>query len=812
MSDADTANNELYDALEAESGAKGKYASQMLKTADHILKQDMPDVRQGELVAYCIRQALRELVRPPGVQIKKNKEIIDKILAIKETIMDGQCGDNSALYDAIDELGSDRRGNNEKYTTVLIEHMVGSAHAASKIIKQYTMLLNKASCTLHDVTRVSINTVRGDYEQALCVLNAMFLPNERQQTIQKLAGLIEPTKDDVRSLQALITTSSDWSYFAENVVSSKWFKLLENEDLLHSDSEGGPWRLGYFADYLKDEHYEELLELINRNRKSWGIRFKHEDIGNREMAYALSRLGDRGIPLLATVLRYVEPKSKNFGFIHRRAHFALTKATRFDSNLAKLAEWLLKNIKMVAYPDEYEIIKTIGNMAGPSDIPTVIAIVIGELKVSKGKANNLISGLHVVLKRAEDIGTPEQQLSSSLSDLNSIPKNELKLKFVSFYPRADHIECFRKLIKYGVKLEEFLKSIEHIIGRSDAELASKRHAATTTSADISKKASQTASVDSTSSDFDALFKNEVELKNAVKKNAAGWASDPPYIIETLQKPRLITAYLEGLSETDESLVPFEEKILWAIQHVTKQKRNRPRVVESWREADLASLKLIERIIKGRDNTNLSKDLLRVIWDIVSIHLKRGLAPSKTYTDNVNYMSIWDEAYASPSVSATYTAICLLRFSHSKECRDMILTQLERLLLLPAKEGGALYRAFIGPNMPFLHYVSEEWFAKNKSLVFDDEAPDNLGRITFILYLALGNPHKQTLEGRAMKIINVTYETRDTNLIYKLWRGMFDNLPGYKPRDISEILYKIKDAEYVSSACWSLSKILSRPYA
>ena len=291
--------------MKRECGERGEYAADMLETAAHMLEKPAPYPRQAEMAAYCIRQAAVEVFGgsvdrvPLGVLSKRVVNAKQNLPAedhpdYKEFLKD--------LLSSIDKM-RDFFNTSNIHQTRLAERIRSKSGLAplsgNHSLMEYAHLISELNDHVHRVRgkRGSLDDVRKYYQMATTTLARLFLPMVRMREIDKFAEMSAPQPNDVIGLKEILTNHFDFDCFASRMRSADWLDLMD-DDMLKSPSGDSPWPLGSVAYYLKNEHFDSFMSMIDNNFDRW----VKDDAGLVELGYVGFKLGDRGVPLLVRAL------------------------------------------------------------------------------------------------------------------------------------------------------------------------------------------------------------------------------------------------------------------------------------------------------------------------------------------------------------------------------------------------------------------------------------------------------------------------------------------------------------------------------
>lgn len=302
----------LFEKMERDYGERGTYAIEMLKTAEPLLEQPGQYLRQAEMAAYCMRQAVEEIFRGAEIDRKRLASIAKRAIKAKKRILSGvdqpRREDYQRLLNIIDDMDDFFKSTTEHEANLAATIKQRTKHdpvpGDKSILKMYTQLirdLNKE--TVHKVARKpgELDVVRKYYNRTINVLSKILLPHTRLLEIVRLAKLELPNEKDADDLKEIMVSVDGFEYFVDRMVSSTWLGLMD-PDMLKSISGDSTWLLRPLATHLKDEHVDAFVQMVDERFEHW----VDEDAGLGELGFVGYRLKNRGLRLLVKALKKSE--------------------------------------------------------------------------------------------------------------------------------------------------------------------------------------------------------------------------------------------------------------------------------------------------------------------------------------------------------------------------------------------------------------------------------------------------------------------------------------------------------------------------
>lgn len=341
--DVQRLESELLDHLRSEFANR---AVGFLQTAQRLLEAKPVAVpKLGELVAYCIREALTEILKASGTPDDRRWEELSRevVKAGKRYRMPAELpGEDSGmvlreLFSGIDELDRFHQKGREIHERRLITLMIQRAgmkplSSGTAPAVAYQKLLKCANKALHD--RCTVAEAREYWSECLALLRQLFLlPELRYQELDELALRDAPSDADMTDVLRLAGTPIHLQRFLRNVTSPCWLWLLEGSSVLNTGGSELWWSAGSAAVRLADTHRDEVL--------CWLTEMYDKHVSEleraRAIAHAAYRLGATASDLLLRIAqRYPDD--------HRVVSSARDAALGLDASdpmVAKLADVLM---------------------------------------------------------------------------------------------------------------------------------------------------------------------------------------------------------------------------------------------------------------------------------------------------------------------------------------------------------------------------------------------------------------------------------------------------------------------------------------
>lgn len=339
----------LIDHLRSDLGSCGIRAAGFLETAQRLLEESQATVpRLGELVSYCIREALTEIPKASGaLESGQWRRLSRSVVSAAERYrvaaeLPGQDREGALreLLSSIRKLKKfheEARGIHEQRLIALMIQRAGVEPLSSGTtpVQAYQGLLSRVGTATH--TSCTVVDAREYWSECLALLRQLFLPAElRNPQLDELARSDAPSEDDMATVLSLAGTRIHLQRFFGRVLSPQWLWLIEGSGVL-STGGGELWGLACSAAVrLADSHGDDVVFWLTAMYDKHGGAMEPA----RAIAHAAYRVGGTALQLLLKIVqRYPEDD--------RVAHFALNAALELDASdrmVEDLADVLMNEV------------------------------------------------------------------------------------------------------------------------------------------------------------------------------------------------------------------------------------------------------------------------------------------------------------------------------------------------------------------------------------------------------------------------------------------------------------------------------------
>ena len=278
----DGSTSKLLWDLRIEFRVHGDRAAEFIRSAQSVLHLEPHDglPRQGEIVTYCLREALTSLLKaaPDGNSRPNWRKVSRQVVDEKkryELSRDTPGVDQEALLrdllNSIDEQARFHKSGSqrERQLIALLLQRAGRPPltASDNPVRRYQGLLDDLNTGLH--RQVSLQEAKKFYSDSISLLRRLFQdPKDRFSELKILAGLTSPSSADVERARELIVTPAQVHTFLSEATSIDWLDPLTEKGLLNptSDNDGTP--LSDVVQCFGPKHPERVAEWLRGRWKA----------------------------------------------------------------------------------------------------------------------------------------------------------------------------------------------------------------------------------------------------------------------------------------------------------------------------------------------------------------------------------------------------------------------------------------------------------------------------------------------------------------------------------------------------------------
>lgn len=332
---------ELLNHVRVEFREHGIRAAGFLEAAWQLLDaQQAPAPKLGELVVYCIREALTEIPKASGILDQHRwKDLSRKVVEsarryrmaakIPDEGSADTLGELLASVDALDEFHKEGGVHKGRLLSLMIQRAgVEPLLSGTTPIHEYQRLLNRLNGALH--TSCTVDGARGLWLETVALLRQLFLPPEvRNRELDKIALRSDPSESDMTDVLDLAGTSIHLRRFLEKIESPRWLWLFEASGALNSGTGDLWWSACLAAVRLAPTYGDEALSWLSEMHD----KHTNELERIRPIAHAAYQLGGSALRILLEIVRRY-PEDDRVVLTGRKAVLELEVSDRMVEDLA----------------------------------------------------------------------------------------------------------------------------------------------------------------------------------------------------------------------------------------------------------------------------------------------------------------------------------------------------------------------------------------------------------------------------------------------------------------------------------------------
>ena len=303
---------DLLDHLRVEFGRHGHRAAEYLDTAARLLDSGPADVsRFGELVAYCIREALKEIPRASGVGPDRNwrrlsRDVVSTFDRFSGTVWPPDEDSLPVLAEhqaAVEELRNYHEEGEGVHQKRLVSLMIKRAgvepmKSGTTPVADYQKLINDADEAAH--SQCSTDDARELWERCVALMHQLFNPLElRIGRLVQLSRNDEPTGSDLGEVLKITGTPVHVKRFLREISSPRWLQLFSIDEALGDPGSDLWWAACSAAIRLSDSHQAVVVSWLIAAHDEYPENVEHA----RCFARAAHRVGGEALDLLQRIVR-----------------------------------------------------------------------------------------------------------------------------------------------------------------------------------------------------------------------------------------------------------------------------------------------------------------------------------------------------------------------------------------------------------------------------------------------------------------------------------------------------------------------------
>ena len=273
---------ELLDHLRVEFGQHGRRAADLLEEAHALLAASAPARRLREIVAYCLREAMKTLLDSvdsgePGRWRNLSREVVNagrRFERAAELPGEDAVGAQNDLLARIDDLRrfhDEEQGLHERRLIAVVVRRTGAEplSAGTEPVRTYQDLVARLSAAAHGGT--TQESAEELWAECATILRRLFLPPDiRHAELERLARISQPAGAETEAVRDLVSSPGHLRYFLGKVESPAWFEVLGEAGVLDPTDTDGAWPPHAAAARLAERYSAEVAAWLDNMYKLHG--------------------------------------------------------------------------------------------------------------------------------------------------------------------------------------------------------------------------------------------------------------------------------------------------------------------------------------------------------------------------------------------------------------------------------------------------------------------------------------------------------------------------------------------------------------
>ena len=311
---------ELLDHLRVEFRQHGHRAADLLSDAHAHLVSSSSTCRLREVVAHCLREALKELLASEGSgeagrwksvsrEVVKARRRYGRAFGLPGQDEERALRDLLARIDDLDSFHNEEVGLHEKRLIAIVVNRTGHEPLAARAepVRAYQDLLGRLDSVAHGTgTQDSAEDL---WTECAAVLRRFFLPPEiRHSELERLARIAHPTTTDTDAVVGLVSSPGHLQHFLGKIANPAWLEDLGATGVLDPSDTEGPWPPHAAVARLAEHHPDEVAAWLHDMFQSHGTR----PVPAEQISRAALKAGG---PALSLVLAAVRDHQEHHGVL-----------------------------------------------------------------------------------------------------------------------------------------------------------------------------------------------------------------------------------------------------------------------------------------------------------------------------------------------------------------------------------------------------------------------------------------------------------------------------------------------------------------
>ena len=310
----------LLEHLCVEFGQHGDRAADLLLDAHAHLVSGTPMCRLREVVAHCLREAMKEILASVGSGGSGRWRYLSRgavdartrygmAVGLPGEDAEGALRELLASVDGLSRFHDEEEGLHEGRLITVVVSRTGTVplSAGANPVRVYQDLLGRLDRAAHGGT--TQESAEDLWAECAAILRSLFLPPEiRHAELERLAQIAHPTRVDTEAVLGLVSSPAHLRYFLANVKSPAWLEVLGAIGVLDPPDTDGPWPSHAAVARLAERYPSEVAAWLQDMYQSHGTR----PVPAAQIGRAALRAGG---PALSLVLAAVKDHPQHQGVL-----------------------------------------------------------------------------------------------------------------------------------------------------------------------------------------------------------------------------------------------------------------------------------------------------------------------------------------------------------------------------------------------------------------------------------------------------------------------------------------------------------------
>ena len=273
---------ELLEHLRVEFGQHGRRAADLLEDAHAQLVASTPAHRLREVVAHCLREAMKEILdsvdsgavgrwRDLSREVVEARRRYGMAVGLPGEDAEGALRDLLARIDDMSRFHDEGQGLHERRLIAVVVSRTGTEplSAGTEPVRTYQDLVDRLSTAAHGGT--AQESAEELWAECSAILRRLFLPPDiRHAELERLARIVQPAGADIGAVLGLMSSPGHLRYFLGKVESPAWLEVLGEAGVLDPTDTDGGWSPHAAAARLAERYPAEVAAWLQDMYRLYG--------------------------------------------------------------------------------------------------------------------------------------------------------------------------------------------------------------------------------------------------------------------------------------------------------------------------------------------------------------------------------------------------------------------------------------------------------------------------------------------------------------------------------------------------------------